>query len=69
MQCCASCGEARELRLYEVQTRDRVERHLWCLECVFWARRLGVNADLAPVWTERAALHKLPTKPLESAKS
>jgi hypothetical protein len=69
MQCCASCGEAKELRLYEVQAGDHVERRLWCHDCVFWARRLGVNAELAPAWIERAALHELPMKPLGSART
>ena len=67
MQCCESCGEANELRLYEVQLGDHVERRWWCLECLFWTRSLGVDADLVPAWIERAALHQLPMKPLETA--
>jgi hypothetical protein len=68
MLCCASCGKNQDLRLYEVRSGDRVKRRWWCPECRFSARRLGVNAELAPAWIERAALHQLPMKPLESAR-
>jgi hypothetical protein len=69
MHCCATCGNSKDLRLYDVRSADDVERRWWCLECWFSARRLGVNAELAPAWIERAALHKLPLKPLASAHS
>lgn len=69
MQCCESCGEACELRLYEVEAGDHVERRWWCLECLFWAHGLGLNAEPLPAWIERAARHQLPMKPLESARS
>jgi hypothetical protein len=69
MQCCASCGETQDLRLYEVQGGDRVERRWWCFECLISARRVGVIADLAPAWIERAALHQLPMKSLASAQT
>jgi hypothetical protein len=67
MQCCATCGNHQDLRLYEIRSGDDVERRWWCLECWFSARRHGSNAELAPVWIERAALHKLPLKLLPSA--
>jgi hypothetical protein len=69
MQCCASCGETQDLRLYEVQGGDHVERRWWCFECLISARRVGVIADLAPAWIERAALHQLPMKSLASAQT
>jgi len=69
MQCCASCGKTQDLRLYEVQGGDHVERRWWCFECLISARRLGVNAELAPAWIERAALHQLPMKSLASAQT
>jgi hypothetical protein len=69
MLCCASCGRTQDLRLYEVRGGDHVKRRWWCPECRFSARRLGVNAELAPAWIERAALHQLPMKPLESART
>lgn len=69
MLSCASCGTTQDLRLYEVRAGDSVKRRWWCPECRFSARRLGVNADLAPAWIERAALHQLPMKPLESART
>ena len=69
MQCCASCGETQDLRLYEVQGGDHVERRWWCFECLISARRVGVIADLAPAWIERAALHQLPMKSLASAQA
>ena len=69
MQCCASCGETKDLRLYEVQGGDHVERRWWCFDCLISARRIGVIADLAPAWIERAALHQLPMKSLASAQA
>jgi len=67
MQRCATCGTTEDLRLYFVQRGTRVERGWWCPECWFSARRLGVKVEVAPVWIERAALNRLPMKPLESA--
>ena len=64
MQCCASCRKTQDLRLYEIQSDYQVERRWWCPECWFSARRLGVDAELAPAWIERAALHLLPMKVL-----
>jgi hypothetical protein len=61
MQCCASCGKSRDLRLYEVHG-DPIERRWWCLECMFSARRRGLSVESVPVWIERAALHQLPMK-------
>jgi hypothetical protein len=69
MQCCAGCGKTQDLRLYEVHGGDHVERRWWCFECLIAARRLGVNAELAPAWIERAALHQLPMKALASAQT
>jgi hypothetical protein len=72
MHCCETCGTTQDLRLYEVPCGDhveRLERRWWCLECSFSARRLGVNAEPAPAWIERAALHQLPMKPLSSARN
>ena len=69
MQCCASCGETQDLRLYEVHGGGHVERRWWCFECLISARRIGVIADLAPAWIERAALHQLPMKSLASAQA
>ncbi len=63
---CATCGKTGELRLYYLECGDRVERRWWCPECWFAARRLGLKADAAPVWIERAALNRLPMKPLET---
>ena len=66
MQTCASCGTTQELRLYELRD-DLVEpRRWWCVGCFSWARGLGVEADLVPVWIERAALHRLPAKPTDA---
>ena len=67
MQRCATCGTTADLRLYFLQRGARVERRWWCPECWFSARRLGENAATAPVWIERAALNRLPMKPLETA--
>jgi hypothetical protein len=66
MQRCATCGKTDDLRLYFLQSGAHVERRWWCSECWFSARRLGVNAEVAPVWIERAALNRLPMKPLEA---
>ena len=66
MQPCATCGKARELRLCEVRSGDHVDRRWWCLNCLFSARRRGVDAYLAPAWIERAALHQLPMKTLSA---
>ncbi len=66
MQCCASCGTTQDLRLYEIQDGADDNRCWWCPECAFSARRLGVTAGLSPVWIERAALHQLPMKPLDT---
>ena len=68
MQCCASCGQADDVRLWEVEDGDRFDRVWWCSACSAWARSLGIPADLSPVWIERAALHQLPTKPLETSR-
>jgi hypothetical protein len=66
MQRCATCGKTEDLRLYFLQSVAYVERRWWCPECWFAARRLGLNAEIAPVWIERAALNRLPMKPLET---
>jgi hypothetical protein len=66
MQRCATCGKTEDLRLYFLQGVACVERRWWCPACWFAARRLGMNADVAPVWIERAALNRLPMKPLET---
>ena len=66
MNSCADCGDALDLRLYEVHGGDHIERRWLCLECLFSARRLGVIAELAPAWIERAWRHQLPLKPLAS---
>ena len=67
--CCAGCGRSSDLRLYEIQIGNDVERRWWCQECRFSARRRGVVAEPAPVWIERAALRRLPLKELVSAGS
>jgi hypothetical protein len=64
MQSCATCGKTDSIRLYYVQVGSGVARRWWCPECWFSALRLGANAELAPVWAERAALNLLPMKPL-----
>jgi hypothetical protein len=61
---CATCGTTQELRLYLLRGDDR--RRWWCLGCFSLARRLGVDADLAPVWIERAALYRLPLKSIDA---
>jgi hypothetical protein len=66
--CCAGCGRSSDLRLYEIQIGDDVERRWWCLECRFSARRRGVIAEPAPAWIERAALRRLPLKELVPAR-
>jgi len=66
MQRCATCGTTEDLRLYFLQGVGYVERRWWCPACWFAARRLGVSAEIAPVWIERAALNRLPMKPLET---
>jgi hypothetical protein len=66
MQCCATCGRTDSIRLYYVETGAGLTRRWWCPACWFSARRLGVNAELAPVWAERAALNLLPMKPLQT---
>jgi hypothetical protein len=66
MQRCATCGKTEDLRLYFLQGVACVERRWWCPPCWFAARRLGVSAEIAPVWIERAALNRLPMKPLET---
>jgi hypothetical protein len=68
MQCCASCGKSRDLRLYEVHG-DPIERRWWCLECMFSARRRGLSVESVPVWIERAALHQLPLKSFASPRA
>jgi len=67
MQRCATCGTTADLRLYSLQRGTRLERHWLCPDCWFAAWRVGVNASAAPVWIERAALNRLPMKPLELA--
>ena len=62
MQCCAGCGQAQDLRLYEVESGDQVERRWYCPECVFSVRRLGGSPEPVAEWIERAALHQLPLK-------
>jgi hypothetical protein len=62
MPCCANCGSRSNLRLYDLGGADLGERRWWCLECAFSARRLGRSVELAPVWIEQAALHRLPMK-------
>lgn len=62
MQCCATCGETQELRLYLIEIADQVEQRWWCLGCRDTARLGGVTAELAPVWIERAARQGLPLK-------
>jgi hypothetical protein len=69
MQSCAICAQTDDLRLYEVPGDHHVDRRWLCLECMFLLRRLGLNAEPVPAWIERAALHQLPLKPLEPAKS
>lgn len=69
MQCCAICAQTDDPRLYEVPGDHHVDRRWLCLECLFLLRRLGVNAEPVPAWIERAALHQLPLKPLEPAKT
>ena len=67
MQCCATCGKTQDLRLYEIHFGDHLEHRWWCLDCWFSARRLGTEAEPAPAWIERAALHQLPMKGLPRA--
>jgi hypothetical protein len=69
MQSCAICAQTDDLRLYEVLGGRQDDRRWLCLECMFLLRRLGVNAEPVPAWIERAALHQLPLKPLEPARS
>jgi len=64
MQRCTTCGKTENLRLYILAGGSHLQRRWWCPACWFSARRLGVNAELAPVWIERAALNQLPTKSL-----
>jgi hypothetical protein len=66
---CANCDSTADLRLYERRVGDELERHWWCLECSFSALQRGTSARLAPVWVERAAMGRLPTKPLAPAGS
>jgi hypothetical protein len=67
MQSCATCFKTQDIRLYYLQSGDRLVRRWWCPECWFAAGRRGVKAELAPVWAERAALNMLPMKPLRSS--
>jgi hypothetical protein len=65
---CATCGGTSELRLYELQVDHGDVRRWWCVDCSYFNRRLGVGADLAPAWVERAALRQLPLKPVDMAR-
>lgn len=65
MPTCATCGGSAELRLYELQGDQGDVRCWWCVDCSYFNRRLGVQADLAPAWVERAALRQLPSKPVD----
>lgn len=65
MPSCATCGGSDELRLYELRGDDVDVRRWWCVDCSSFNRRLGVVADLAPAWVERAALRRLPMKPVD----
>src|SRR5258706_6731917 len=64
---CATCGGSAELRLYELRVDQGDVRRWWCVDCSYFNRRLGVGADLAPAWVERAALRQLPVKPVDEA--
>src|SRR5215211_645401 len=63
---CATCDTRRNVRLYEFRVGDDLEHRWWCPECSFSAQRAGTPARLSPVWVERAALRRLPTKPLSA---
>jgi hypothetical protein len=62
---CATCGGCVELRLYELNGDQGDIRRWWCVDCAYFNRRLGIRADLAPAWVERAALRQLPSKPVD----
>jgi hypothetical protein len=62
---CATCGGSAELRLYELHGDQGDVRRWWCVDCSYFNHRLGVEADLVPVWVERAALRQLPSKPVD----
>jgi hypothetical protein len=65
---CATCGGSAELRLYELRDQGDIRRW-WCVDCAYFNRRLGIAADLAPAWVERAALRQLPSKPVDVARN
>jgi len=65
---CATCGGSEELRLYELRVDQGDVRRWWCVDCSYFNRHLGVGADLAPAWVERAALRQLPSKPVDGAR-
>jgi hypothetical protein len=62
---CATCGGTEGLRLYELRRDIDEPRRWWCDDCSVIARSQGLEAILAPVWVERAALWQLPLKPID----
>jgi hypothetical protein len=64
MYACASCLEARDVRLFDVRVDGQAIRTWWCPECAFVERRRGLEVEPAPAWIERAALRQLPVKEL-----
>jgi hypothetical protein len=67
MPSCAACGATQELRLYDLRGDLNERRRWWCVDCFSLARGQGVEAVPAPVWVERAALYRLPLKPITVA--
>ena len=66
MPSCATCGGTEDVRLYERRDARDAPRWWWCVDC--WSiavRSSGIAADHAPSWVERAALHRLPARPVE----
>ncbi len=67
MPSCATCGGAEDVRLYEPrEARAEPQRWWWCVDCAYFAVRLGgIAADPVASWVERAALHRLPARFVE----
>lgn len=67
MECCAICGTFDDVHVCDVREGEHVLRPWLCLECLFKVRGQGIDADLAPVWIERAARRQLPLKVLPAS--
>jgi hypothetical protein len=64
MSACASCGEVRDVHLFESRCGEQSTRQWSCQPCAWERRHEGLEWELVAAWIERAARRELPGKDL-----